>query len=187
MNREYGSQVDVTRLITATSADGSLDQLPIFLDLRLGNTCSLACIMCAFPVSSRWGSGRRPAWTTANIDPYRHDRGFWQTLEAIAHHLRYLYLAGGEPFQQPDHTRLLDLLISAGVADQISIRYNSNLMTLPSGASLPRVTARERSSNASASAAAGTPLCATSDTPRSMSRCCSTCHRSATASATCAI
>ncbi len=133
MNREYRSQIDVAQLITATAVDGSLDQPPIFLDLRLGNTCSLACIMCAFPVSSRWGAGRRPVWTTARIDPYREDRGFWQTLEAIAPNLRYLYLAGGEPFQQRDHITLLDLLIGADVADQISIRYNSNLMTLPPG------------------------------------------------------
>ncbi|MQB01976.1 MAG: twitch domain-containing radical SAM protein [Actinobacteria bacterium] len=133
MNREYGARVELDQLVARTSADGSLDEFPIFLDIRLGNTCSLACIMCAFPVSSRLGVGKNPAWTTANVDPYRDDHDFWATLAAHAKKLRYLYLAGGEPFQQPMHFRLLDLLIDAGAASQIAVRYNSNLMTLPAG------------------------------------------------------
>lgn len=131
MNRILADEVGLADLIKATDSDGRLDRFPVHLDLRLGNTCNLGCIMCSFPVSSRLGAGRTPRWTTASIDPYKDDEQFWSTIREHAHEIRYLYLAGGEPFLQPGHHRLLDLLIESGVARQIKIHYNSNLTVLP--------------------------------------------------------
>jgi sulfatase maturation enzyme AslB (radical SAM superfamily) len=133
MNDLFADEVDLPGLLAATGPDGSLDRFPIHLDLRFGNTCNLSCIMCSFPVSSRLGAGRTPAWTAANIDPYRDDEQLWRTLREHAHEIRYLYIAGGEPFMQPGHRRLLELLTETGVAGNIKIHYNSNLTVLPPG------------------------------------------------------
>jgi sulfatase maturation enzyme AslB (radical SAM superfamily) len=132
MNGLYNEKVDLPGLLAATAPDGTLDRFPINLDLRFGNTCNLSCIMCSFPVSSKLGAGRSPVWTTANIDPYREDDELWSTLREHAHEIRYLYIAGGEPFMQPGHLRLLELLTETGAAGEIEIHYNSNLTVLPS-------------------------------------------------------
>jgi len=133
MNREFADRVDVHQLIARTHADGQLEEFPFYLDLRFGNTCNLSCIMCSFPISSRLGAGRTPAWATAHIDPYRDDDELWETLRANCHRVRHLYIAGGEPFLQRGHLRLLDLLVNAGAAPDIALHYNSNLTVLPNG------------------------------------------------------
>lgn len=133
MNDLFANEMDMPGLLAATGPDGSLDRFPIHLDLRFGNHCNLSCIMCSFPVSSRFGAGKTPAWTTPNIDPYRDDEHLWQSLREHAHEIRYLYVAGGEPFLQPGHRRLLNLLAETGAAGNIQIHYTSNLTVLPPG------------------------------------------------------
>jgi molybdenum cofactor biosynthesis enzyme MoaA len=133
MNELFADNVDLPALLAETAPDGTLDHFPLHLDLRFGNTCNLACVMCSFPVSSKLGVGRTPQWTTANIDPYREDDELWQTLRVHAHEIQYLYVAGGEPFLQPGHRRLLDLMIETGAAANAKIHYNSNLTVLPPG------------------------------------------------------
>jgi len=130
MNRRFAAEVDLATLTAATGDDGSLDAVPIYLDLRLGNTCNLACIMCSFPVSSRIGATAAPRWLTASINPFREDEQLWTWLKENGHSLRYLYLAGGEPFLQADHARLIALLVSTGAAAGIDLYYNSNLTVL---------------------------------------------------------
>lgn len=131
MNDLFAREVNLPGLLASTGHDGRVDRFPIHLDLRFGNTCNLACIMCSFPVSSRLGTSQSPTWTTANIDPYRDDELLWRTLREHSHELRYLYVAGGEPFMQPGHHRLLRLLTETGAARRIKLHYNSNLTFLP--------------------------------------------------------
>jgi sulfatase maturation enzyme AslB (radical SAM superfamily) len=135
MNREsikHADRAEISALIERTAADGTLDALPYYLDLRLGNTCNLECIMCSFPLTSKMGLRTAPSWTTANINPY-NDQELWAELSEVAPTLRCVYFAGGEPFLQSMHLRMLDLLIDRGVAGQVSLRYNSNLTVLPDG------------------------------------------------------
>jgi len=132
MNREMIRYLDGPELIGRTADDGGIDAVPIFLDLRFGNTCNLECIMCSFPTTSKLGAGAAPRWTTANIDPYR-DEDLWAEFREIAPDLRFIYFAGGEPFLQPQHARMLRLIIDQQVAPQVSLRYNSNLTVLPDG------------------------------------------------------
>lgn len=134
INALLGDQVDVPALIAATDEDGGLPgEFPTYLDIRFGNSCNLQCIMCGYPVSSRWGLDKHPKWAPAHIDPYRDDEALWAELRAHATSLRRLYFAGGEPFMQPGQFRLLDLLIEVGVAASIDVVYNSNLTILPDG------------------------------------------------------
>jgi MoaA/NifB/PqqE/SkfB family radical SAM enzyme len=128
-----GADVDVPALVALTDANGSVPAFPPYLDLRFGNACNLKCIMCSYPVSSRWGLDQHPTWAPAHIDPYRYDEQLWAVLREHAHELRRIYFAGGEPFLQQGHMRLLDLLIEVGAAPSIHLAYHSNMMTLPAG------------------------------------------------------
>jgi len=93
--------------------------------------------MCSFPVSSRIGATAAPRWLTASINPFREDEQLWTWLKENGHSLRYLYLAGGEPFLQADHARLIALLVSTGDAAGIDLYYNSNLTVLPREGLMP--------------------------------------------------
>jgi pyruvate-formate lyase-activating enzyme len=125
-------ELDLARLIEATLPDGTLHEFPLYLDLRFGNTCNLECIMCAFPVSSRWAR-HAARWATAKIDPYATDDELWKILEQNASKIRRIYFAGGEPFLQPMHFRMLELLIDSGCAGDVDLGYNTNLTVLPQG------------------------------------------------------
>lgn len=124
-------RIEVDALVAATAPDGTVPHLPPFLDLRLGNTCNLRCIMCGYPTSSRWGLDLHPPWAPAHLDPYRDDEELWAELREHAPLLRRLYLAGGEPLLQPGHARLLTMLIELGVASSIDLVYNTNLTVVP--------------------------------------------------------
>lgn len=134
INAMFSEQVDVTGLVGQTEPDGSLPGgFPLYLDIRFGNSCNLRCIMCGYPVSSRWGLDKHPPWAPAHIDPYRDDEELWAELRAHATSLRLLYFAGGEPFMQAGHFRTLELMIETGAAAGIGVVYNSNLTILPEG------------------------------------------------------
>ena len=51
--KQYGEEA-VHELISKTTADGTLDATLQYIDLRLGNTCNLQCVMCQPRESSRW-------------------------------------------------------------------------------------------------------------------------------------
>lgn len=135
---ELAPYADPAVLRAATAADGSVARFPIFLDIRFGNTCNLACVMCGYPTSSRWGIDQHPEWAPAHIDPYSADDGLWDALRANATTIRKLYFAGGEPMLQAGHFRLVDLMIELGVAHRIDLAYNTNLTVLPADF-LPRL------------------------------------------------
>jgi pyruvate-formate lyase-activating enzyme len=133
VNRNPPGGADVDALLALTGPDGSVPEFPSYLDLRFGNSCNLACIMCGYPTSSRWGTEREARWIPANIDPYRDDTALWKELAQHVHQVRRVYFAGGEPFMQPLHFKALDLFVSSGSAPNIELFYNSNLTIVPDG------------------------------------------------------
>src|SRR5690349_354725 len=52
--KERCGEAEIKRLIGTTGPDGSLDAPVQYIDLRLGNTCNMQCIMCQPRESSRW-------------------------------------------------------------------------------------------------------------------------------------
>jgi sulfatase maturation enzyme AslB (radical SAM superfamily) len=131
MNKLFNTLTHVRQLIRRTSPDGYLNEFPCYLDLRFGNNCNLKCIMCGFPVSSGWGS--KTKWSGSKIDPYSDDQELWGVLEQGVSKLRRVYFAGGEPFLQPLHFKLLDLILKSGHSKDVDLVYNSNLTVLPAG------------------------------------------------------
>jgi len=115
-----------TYLQDRTKADGSLDNFPSYIDLRFGNLCNFKCRMCGPYASTSW---YKDALTNHSdiIDYYTDNDLLWDDLEQFLPYIEDVYFAGGEPFVQDGHYKLLTTFIEAGVSKNISLQYNTNL------------------------------------------------------------
>lgn len=123
-NQEYKKWADIQN---STDKDGSVSHPPIYLDIRFGNLCNFKCRMCGPESSTSWYR-ESDSWTEKKaIDRYTNNEIFWDSLEDVAPTLVDVYFAGGEPFVQDGHYKLLNYLINNGYASKINLQYNSNL------------------------------------------------------------
>ena len=133
--------LDFNELIKNTSEDGAIPPVIRYLDLRLGHTCNLKCIMCSPHDSSKWMQDHAKIipMTTSNtvLNQIRWDKTefnnhwyknpkFWEEIFDQIPHITQLYFAGGEPLMIKEHRKFLDEIIRRGYSKQISLRYNSN-------------------------------------------------------------
>jgi len=109
-----------------TQDDGSLLTTPTYLDIRFGNLCNFKCRMCGPESSTSWYKDSELPYSKT-IDPYTKNEALWEDLPNIIPHLTDVYFAGGEPFVQDGHYKLLQLLINSGYSKNIKLQYNSNL------------------------------------------------------------
>jgi MoaA/NifB/PqqE/SkfB family radical SAM enzyme len=128
--------------------DWTIDAKPLmFLDLKLGNICNLKCLICG-----SWSSSQFAAEELANLAPDQDKKSsfhytmlkqgawprenpvFWREIASVADQIRYLEFTGGEPFMIEEHFELLRSLVSAGLAANIEIHYNTNGTQFPKDA-----------------------------------------------------
>jgi len=133
--------VDIPELIKQTVEDGSVPYKLQYLDLRLGHTCNLRCIMCSPHDSSQWVGEHKKlypmlkseivkgqlGWTQSDFNNSWHERPeFWAEIFDQIPNIKQLYFAGGEPLIIKEHTMFLEEIVRRGYADKILLRYNSN-------------------------------------------------------------
>jgi len=134
-------QLDIKELIAETQEDGTVPHKLQYLDLRLGNTCNLKCIMCSPHDSSMWTTEYKKVypifqspliksqmgWDESLHDNRWHENPkFWEEIFDQIPNIKQLYFAGGEPLLIKEHRILLEEIIKRGYADKISLRYNTN-------------------------------------------------------------
>jgi sulfatase maturation enzyme AslB (radical SAM superfamily) len=133
--------VDVEELIKQTAEDGTVPEKLVYLDLRLGHTCNLKCVMCSPHDSSQWVGEHKKiyplfqakelkeqmAWDRKDFNNFWHENpDFWKEMYAQIPNLKQVYFAGGEPLMIREHKWFLEEIIRQGYADKILIRYNTN-------------------------------------------------------------
>jgi organic radical activating enzyme len=133
--------IDVPELIKQTQEDGIVPESLVYLDLRLGHTCNLKCIMCSPHDSSQWAADHKKvfplfqhtelktqmAWDRKSFNNFWHENpDFWKEMYAQIPNLKQVYFAGGEPLMIREHKLFLEEIIKQGYADKILIRYNTN-------------------------------------------------------------
>lgn len=133
--------VDIPELIKQTDEDGGVPYKLQYLDLRLGHTCNLKCIMCSPHDSSQWVADHKKVfpifkskvvtdqmrWKREDFDYKWHERPeFWEEVFDQIPHIKQLYFAGGEPLVIKEHTVFLEEIVRRGYAHKILLRYNSN-------------------------------------------------------------
>lgn len=132
------------------SKDGSIDNLPVTLDIRFGNLCNAKCIHCEPLYSTLWYEDVEKVWGTDSfkVGPesykirqengvYKADLQQWwksdnwlKEYELIKHRIRELYITGGEPMVVPYHAEFLDRIIADGLAGNIRLGYDTNLLAI---------------------------------------------------------
>ena len=133
--------LDLKELIDNTSEDGSVPEVIRYLDLRLGHTCNLKCVMCSPHDSSRWLQDydkimektkspiviKQIEWDKDYFNNQWYEKPeFWDEIFDQIPNIKQIYFAGGEPLMIKEHRRFLDEIIRRGYNKQISLRYNSN-------------------------------------------------------------
>jgi organic radical activating enzyme len=133
--------IDIPELIAQTSEDGSVPYKLQYLDLRLGHTCNLKCIMCSPHDSSMWVADHKKVfpifssplikkqmnWDQSSFNNYWHENPkFWEEVYDQIPNIKQLYFAGGEPLLIKEHKSFLLEIIARGYADKITLRYNTN-------------------------------------------------------------
>lgn len=133
--------VDIPELIAQTAEDGSVPYKLQYLDLRLGHTCNLKCIMCSPHDSSQWVADHKKVfpifkskiirdqnkWQQEDFNNSWHERDkFWEEIYEQIPNIKQLYFAGGEPLIIKEHAIFLEEIIRRGYAHKIMLRYNSN-------------------------------------------------------------
>ena len=133
--------LDFNKLIADTDSTGCVPPVIRYLDLRLGHTCNLKCVMCSPHDSSRWLQDYDKLMAKAQsvqvIKQVKFDKEyfnntwyekpeFWDDVFEQIPNITHLYFAGGEPLMIKEHRRFLDEIIKRGYAKNISLRYNSN-------------------------------------------------------------
>jgi sulfatase maturation enzyme AslB (radical SAM superfamily) len=133
--------IDIPELIKQTQEDGTVPEKLVYLDLRLGHTCNLKCVMCSPHDSSMWVQDHKKIyplfkhdtlkkqmdWDQKSFNNYWHENpDFWKQMYSQIPNLKQVYFAGGEPLLIKEHKIFLEEIIRQGYADKILIRYNTN-------------------------------------------------------------
>lgn len=133
--------VDIPELLRQTEADGTVPEKLKYLDLRLGHTCNIKCVMCSPHDSSRWlqdhsklmnklkdsNVARQMQFDQSSFDNKWHEKSsFWQDMYEQIPNLKQVYFAGGEPLMIKEHKQFIEEILRQGYQDQILLRYNSN-------------------------------------------------------------
>ena len=134
-------KIDIQKLIQETELDGTIPYKLQYLDLRLGHTCNLKCIMCSPHDSSMWVNDHKKiypilqsplikkqlSWDQTKFNnTWYENPAFWEEVYDQIPNIRQLYFAGGEPLLIKEHKIFLEEIIHRGYAGKISLRYNTN-------------------------------------------------------------
>jgi hypothetical protein len=133
--------VNIPNLVSNTTPLGKVPETLMYLDLRLGHTCNIKCVMCSPHDSSAWVTDHKKlyptienlivknqmGWERKNFNNFWHEKDtFWGELYQQIPNLRQVYFAGGEPLMIREHKEFIEEIIRQGYQDKILLRYNSN-------------------------------------------------------------
>lgn len=127
------------------------EEIPVdvrYIDLRLGNLCNLKCRMCNPWSSSMWVKDWNEVVDKAELVPsnpltkeefeYLEVMQEWPdrkqtgiTFVELAHTVEEIYLTGGEPTLATSQYALFDYCIENDLAQNIRLKYNTNLTNVP--------------------------------------------------------
>lgn len=119
-----------------------VDQTPLTIDFRLGNTCNLQCVMCQPSDSSKWVKPAKQLaeiieseikweWKhKSNVDVSKFDwykqEQFWRDFDQISAGVKHITFGGGEPLLIKEHKTLITQLVANGHAGSMKLLYHTN-------------------------------------------------------------
>lgn len=155
---EPANYASYQKTLALTAPDGSITNtdFPVsFLDIRFGNLCNLKCVMCSPLDSNQWYDDYVDIWgyknftldtgekvkliknindkfkPTNNIFDWSNDPNLWNQIEQHISQFRKIYIVGGEPLIIDAHYEFLQKCVDAGLANNITVEYNTNITSIP--------------------------------------------------------
>lgn len=137
----HKDDIDIPELIRQTKEDGTVPKNLKYLDLRLGHTCNIKCVMCSPHDSSKWVKDwkqlipvlqvdevkQQMQWDQSEFNNKWHEKDtFWEEMYRQIPNLKQVYFAGGEPLMIKEHKDFIEEIVRQGYQDKILLRYNSN-------------------------------------------------------------
>jgi len=113
---------------------------PKLIDLKLGNTCNLACTMCWPEVSSKWladyyhvyedpniiYSDYKQRWASVQKSYDRENHQLWNDLKEILPNAAHLDIFGAEPFLLDRLWDILEWNVKSGHSENQTLHINTN-------------------------------------------------------------
>lgn len=119
-------------VVTTTQSDGTVPEFKMkYFDVRFSNICNFKCRTCGAEFSSQWAQEKKKHDDTPpNYRIINHADNSGKLLDEIKGqvcHMDLAYFAGGEPLITDEHYQILEEMLSQGVNDRITLRYNTNM------------------------------------------------------------
>ena len=96
------------------------------LELRLDNTCNIACVTCNSHASSRWASEDARMFRKTNVQKIKQDNYDWLFDEDLWKNVETLVFYGGEPFYSKKLNKILVWLIEKNLSKNITLNFYTN-------------------------------------------------------------
>ena len=150
-NENWDKIINKKDVLKKTSSSGAYKGPVLSLDLRIGNTCNLACTMCSPNESSLWIRQmeqlqknmsyfdlKKPirslsSYLSSQVSTSRlplmkwHEReDLWEDLKIQLSHLKEIVMGGGEPFLIPSQEKIINYCIEKNYAKNIELYYHTN-------------------------------------------------------------
>lgn len=142
----WKQRTDLQALLDNTHEDGSVPPEILYVDLRFGTKCQLACVMCSPHDSSGWIKEwnnlypqieneelkglmqwqNKGSINQSSYNWHKNNSIFWEQFYEQMPHMRQLYFAGGESLIIDEHYKILEKAIQNNQAKNLELRYNSN-------------------------------------------------------------
>lgn len=116
-----------------------VDYDPIFYDFRFGNLCNLKCRSCSPLNSSQIAKeykkihhNTKTSWSYVepdldNINEWYQTTKFKDNVYRNIREVKKIYFTGGEPTLVDENYRLMERLISEGIAKDVHLQFNTNM------------------------------------------------------------
>lgn len=138
-NRLFQHKID--EAFEKTDETGATTMSTISFDYRFNNLCNFKCRMCGDMLSSSWEAETRKHkdWTAESkpwmASPLREQIKKFQDTQIVQEfidsvetkQIREIYWCGGEPLMWDMHWKAMERIIELGFANEVYVRYNTNL------------------------------------------------------------
>ena len=144
-NDEWSERISFDDVLERVEPDGTAPFDIKYADMKLGNKCDLACLMCNPGDSSKWIPDYNKLMKsdidqeTKNIlewrkeegrlNWYRHDSVFWKDIQSKLDTMESFYIIGGEPTINSEFESFLEMCVKSGHSGRINLRFNTNGLT----------------------------------------------------------
>lgn len=137
---EYTEIVDLIE--KGTTNDYAVDYDPMYYDFRFGNLCNLKCRSCGPLNSSQLAKEFKKINEEAgkelfpvdasldNINNWYQTNKFKDNVYRNIRDVKKIYFTGGEPTLVEENYKLMERLISEGVAKNVHLTFNTNMTNL---------------------------------------------------------